>query len=317
MGRSFWPILLIVAALGAATIWTKTPLVVGKLPDGLRGTMRHYVRTAMGLPQLAEQAIKGREETPDLPLLGGGTLPGEAGRQPEALPPAAAAAVPAPLPATRPGAEHPSVRPTSVAAADWCVLTCTTPVETLDDKPLASISGGRFFLIERRARTPKGGTTLIGNFTPKRLSQTVQLNSRFVLCLSGSPDDLTTAQLHAFRMYYQLRSEALDYLEELRKSAGDVASPVYKRLQEAERIYEFRKKELAGMSTLAGDQRAVEREELDKLELKAESLRAEHDAWKRAHKAEVSDPTRDPHYRELVGEYRRYAAQLPAGCALE
>ena len=204
----------------------------------------------------------------------------------------------------------------NTSSADWCVLMRSTPIQTLDEKPLGTASGGRFFVIERRARSD-GGKVFIGNFTPKRLSQPVQIDSRHALSLSGSPDDLSTAQLHALKMYYQLRGEAIDYLDEVRRTKGDCASPIYKKLVEAERIRDFRDKELKQMSGLKGDQRAVELEELEKLKRKAADLRAQHEGWKRAHAAQIADPTRDPHYQGLVREYRRYAGDLPAGLAVE
>ena len=312
MGKSFWPIFLIVAALGAATVWTQTPRHVTRLPDGLRSSMRSWVRTARGLPSLATPR---RPKDEPLVLLGGTTLPPETPAAPVGAPAAVPAARPA-VPAAAPVVVK-SVHPATPAQADWCVLKETTPVQSLDDKVLSNAPGGRFFLIERRARSPEGGTLLIGNFTPKKLPHTVQVNSRNVLCLSGSPDDLTTAQLHALKMYYQLRAEAVDYLAEVRKSKGDTASPLYKQLQEAERIRDFRAKELKNMKTLAGDQRAVEMEELARLEQKAKEIRELHEDWKRAHRDQVSDPTKDPHYLGLVREYRNYISAMPAGLAVD
>ena len=345
MGKNFWPVFVITAALGAAAIWTQTPRYVTALPEGLRAAFRSYVRQAQGLGDLGEQiATQTEEKNKPVQLLGGttapatdtpvaGTVPAAApvtGTAPAATPPPAATPAPSasPIAAKPPAppeaprapfaspADNKGVKVVNTSSADWCVLMRSTPIQTLDEKPLGTASGGRFFVIERRARSG-GGKVFIGNFTPKRLSQPVQIDSRHALSLSGSPDDLSTAQLHALKMYYQLRGEAIDYLDEVRRTKGDCASPLYKKLVEAERIRDFRDKELKQMSGLKGDQRAVELEELEKLKRKAADLRAQHEGWKRAHAAQIADPTRDPHYQVLVREYRRYASDLPAGLAVE
>ncbi len=323
MGKNFWPLFIITAALGAAAIWTQTPRYVTALPEGLRAAFRSYVRQAQGLGDLGEQvAAQTEEKNKPVQLLGGTTAaatpPPAATPAPSASP--IAAKPPAPPEAPRAPfaspADNKGVKVVNTSSADWCVLMRSTPIQTLDEKPLGTASGGRFFVIERRARSG-GGKVFIGNFTPKRLSQPVQIDSRHALSLSGSPDDLSTAQLHALKMYYQLRGEAIDYLDEVRRTKGDCASPLYKKLVEAERIRDFRDKELKQMSGLKGDQRAVELEELEKLKRKAADLRAQHESWKRAHAAQIADPTRDPHYQVLVREYRRYAGDLPAGLAVE
>ncbi len=341
MGRNFWPLFTIVAALGAAAVWTQTPRYVTMLPDGLRRAFRAYVRQAQGLGTTLREKGSFPKQVDEVDPVSDGTVASTPPPAPQQTPPPTpqppgAASVPKIQPAaTRPAetartpaapaahrfaspADAKGVHPVNVPSADWCVLMRNTPISALDEKPLGNAPGGRFFLIERRARTVNGqGTTLIGNFTPKRLSQPVQINSLNVLCLSGSPDDLTTAQLHALKMYYQLRGEALEYLDEVRRTKGDSASPFYRKLAEAERIRDFRAKELAQMKTLRGDQRAVEMEELEKLKRKAADIRAQHEGWKRANSAQISDPTRDPHYQELVREYRRYAGGLPPGLAKE
>ena len=334
MHKNFWPVFIIVAAVGAAAIWTQTPRFVTSLPDCARDIFRTAVRKAHTL--IAESKFIPTPVPPEPVIIGGGTTPAEPEKDSPAnvqtttsrtvVVQADAPAVPVPpsRPSTPPavsGSLAPSdikgVKVVNTSSAEWCVLTRSTPIESLDEKPLGTASGGRFFVIERRARAADG-KLLIGNFTPKKLSQPVQINSRYApLCLSGSPDELTTAQLHALKMYYQLRGEALDYLEEVRKTKGDSASPFYRKLAEAERIRDFRAKELAGMNTLSGDQKAVELAELEKLKDKAAEIRSQHEDWKRAHSAQISDPARDPHYQELVGEYRRYAASLPDGLAVE
>ena len=323
MGKNFWPLFIIAAALSAAAIWTQTPRYVTVLPEGLRAAFRSYVRQAQGLGDLGEQvAAQTEEKNKPVQLLGGTTAaatpPPTATPAPSASP--IAAKPPAPPEAPRAPfaspADNKGVKVVNTSSADWCVLMRSTPIQTLDEKPLGTASGGRFFVIERRARSG-GGKVFIGNFTPKRLSQPVQIDSRHALSLSGSPDDLSTAQLHALKMYYQLRGEAIDYLDEVRRTKGDCASPIYKKLVEAERIRDFRDKELKQMSGLKGDQRVVELEELEKLKRKAADLRAQHEGWKRAHAAQIADPTRDPHYQGLVREYRRYAGDLPAGLAVE
>jgi len=323
---------IIVAAVGAAAVWTQTPRFVTRLPDGVREIFRTSVRKVRNM--VLESQFTPTPVKPDPVIIGGGTIPAEPGKesstnvQTAANRPVAAKADDAPAstpPVAPPPAVSGSLAPSDIkgvkvvntSSAEWCVLTRSTPIEALDEKPLGTASGGRFFIIERRARAADG-KLLIGNFTPKKLSQPVQINSRYApLCLSGSPDDLTTAQLHALKMYYQLRGESLDYLEEVRKTNGDTASPFYRKLVEAERIRDFRAKELANMNTLAGDQRAVEVAELGKLKDKAAEIRAKHEDWKRAHGVQISDPKRDPHYQELVKEYRRYAASLPAGLAID
>ena len=76
MGKNFWPLFVIAAALGAAAIWTQTPRYVTALPEGLRAAFRSYVRQAQGLGDLGEQ-ITAQTEEKDKPvqLLGGTTAP--------------------------------------------------------------------------------------------------------------------------------------------------------------------------------------------------------------------------------------------------
>ena len=324
MGKNFWPLFVIVAALGAAAVWTQTPRYVTMLPDGMRSMFRNYVRSAQGLVDIKEQIVAQTEDK-DKPvtLLGGGTAPAATNVPAVSIVPVVTATPAPPAAPTAPAtprfaapADIKGIKVVDVASAEWCVLMRSTPIEALDEKPLGTASGGRFFVIERRARAANG-KLLIGNFTPKKLSQPVQINSRYVLCLSGSPDELTTAQRHALKMYYQLRGEALDYLDEIRRTNGDSASPFHNKLMEAERIRDFRAKELSQMSALKGDQRAVEVAELEKLKTKAADIRAQHEAWKRAHSAQIADPRQDPHYKDLVTEYRRYANSLPAGLAVD
>lgn len=295
------------------------------LPDGMRSMFRSYVRKAQGLGDIKAQiAAQTEEKDKPVTLLGGGVAPAAAPATSATPAVPAVSIVPSVPPASSPSAaprfaapaDIKGIKAVDVASAEWCVLTRSTPIEALDEKPLGTASGGRFFVIERRARAANG-KLLIGNFTPKKLSQPVQINSRYVLCLSGSPDELTTAQRHALKMYYQLRGEALDYLDEIRRTNGDSASPFHNKLMEAERIRDFRAKELSQMNALKGDQRAVEVAELEKLKTKASEIRAQHEAWKRAHSAQIADPRQDPHYKELVTEYRRYANSLPAGLAIE
>lgn len=321
MGKNFWPLFIIVAALGAAGIWTQTPRYVTTIPDGVRSTFRSIVRNVYDIPSKIKMPEK--PDTSEPVLLGGGTAtaavtPDVAAATADAKPGAATGAT-VPEPARHQfaaPADIKGVKVVDVASAEWGVLMRSSPVETLDEKPLGTSSGGRFFLIERRARA-RDGKLLIGNFTPRKLSQPVQINSRYLLCLSGSPDELTTAQRHALKMYYQLRGEALDYLEDIRRTKGDSASPFHGKLLEAERIRDFRAKELSQMNSLSGEQRAVEISELEKLKSKVADIRTQHENWKRANSAQISDPTRDPHYQELVQEYRRYAKSLPAGLAVE
>ena len=348
MGKHFWPLFIIVAAIGAAAVWTQTPRYVTCLPDGMRSAFRGLVRNVYDLPSNVKMPEK--PDTAEPVLLGGGTVtvnpaqdsapqataqaqeprPAAQSQEPKATvqiqKPAAAIQTQEPpspgkgkvaiTPQFAAPADIKGVKVVNVASAEWCVLMRSTPIEALDEKPLGTASGGRFFIIERRARAT-AGKTLIGNFTPKKLSQPVQINSRYALCLSGSPDELTTAQRHALKMYYQLRGEALDHLDEIRKTKGDSASPFHRKLLEAERIRDFRAKELSQMTSLSGEQKAVELSELEKLKAKAADIRTQHENWKRAHSAQIIDPTRDPHYQELVQEYRSYAKSLPAGLAVE
>ncbi len=321
MRGNFWPIFLILVALGAAAIWKLTPRYVERLPEGMRAELRSMVQSALGAAERSRSEIaaaRERLERKDEPvvLLGGtksreGTAMSAAPAVPAAPNPALVAAPPPSAPVV------PTVKVVSLAKADWCVMKVNAPIETLAENPCGTAAGGRFFKIERRARDPRGGNLLIGNFTPSRLPNTVQVNERYVLLLSGSPDDLSTAQAHALKMYYQLRGEAMAYLDELRRTGGDSASPYVKQLKEAERIRDFRARELEQMKTLAGDQRIVEENELEKLKYKAAVIRERHEAWKRANAKLLSDPTRDAHYQNLVNEYRRYAAAMPAGLAVD
>ena len=71
MGKNFWPLFIIAAALSAAAIWTQTPRYVTVLPEGLRAAFRSYVRQAQGLGDLGEQvAAQGAAAaTSDIPIV--------------------------------------------------------------------------------------------------------------------------------------------------------------------------------------------------------------------------------------------------------
>ena len=137
----------------------------------------------------------------------------------------------------------------------------------------------------------------------------VEDNIMSVLEMTGKSHDYQREKLESLIKEFRL--------QKVRKSKGDTASPLYKQLQEAERIRDFRAKELKNMTTLAGDQRAVEMEELARLEQKAKEIRELHEDWKRAHRDQVSDPTKDPHYLGLVRECRNYIPAMPAGLAVD
>ena len=157
MRKNFWPLFVIVAALGSAAIWTQTPRYVTMMPDGMRREFRSYERSAQGLGDIKAQ-IAAQTEDKDKPvtLLGGGTAPAATNVPDVSIVPVvstapAASAAPA-TPRFAAPADIKGIKVVDVASAEWCVLMRSTPIEALDEKPLGNASGGRFFLIERRAR---------------------------------------------------------------------------------------------------------------------------------------------------------------------
>lgn len=203
--------------------------------------------------------------------------------------------------------------PTTPMDGDWCVLKQVTQIEKLDGTPLGTVKGGRVFLVERRFNSDDG-LMLIGNFTPKPLSEPVQLAARNVVAFTGRPEKLSENQRNSLRKYYELRGQAEERWAELTLAAARkspylaAAAAALKELRE--------KSEAAEKNARNAEAKRQATYDLAALRAKVQDLNKKHRDWKAQHAAQQVDPDQDPLYRELVNARRPYAAAIP-GLAYE
>lgn len=200
------------------------------------------------------------------------------------------------------------IAPTTPMDGDWCVLKQVTQIEKLDGTPLGTVKGGRVFLVERRFNSDDG-LMLIGNFTPKPLSEPVQLAARNVVAFTGRPEKLSENQRNSLRKYYELRGQAEERRVELALAAARkspylaAAAAALKELRE--------KSEAAEKNARNAEAKRQATYDLAALRAKVQELNKKHRDWKAQHAAQQVDPDQDPLYRELVNARRPYAAAIP------
>ena len=222
----------------------------------------------------------------------------------------------APRPATvAPAASFPAEAPPSTRGvvkaaateASWAVLAQVTSVETTEGKSLGTVKGGRFFLIERVDESGPSQVYLIGNFTPKKMKESVQIPANHVFCFTGSPDDLSETQRHCLREYYELRGAAKEYREKLVREAGE-KSPYFQ--QAAAAVEALRAKVKSFKNNPTSDENRKATYEISQLKQKVQELNAKHKAWKDAHAAEIPDPDEDPVYKGFLTKQRTFLAPI-------
>lgn len=191
---------------------------------------------------------------------------------------------------------------------DWCVLKQVTQIEKLDGTPLGTVKGGRMFLVERRFNSDDG-LMLIGNFTPKPLSEPVQLAARNVVAFTGRPEKLSANQRNSLRKYYELRGQAEERRAEL--ALADARKSPYLAAAAAA-LKELREKsEAAEKNARNAEAKRQATYDLATLRAKVQELNKKHRDWKAQHAAQQVDPDQDALYRELVNARRPYAVAIP------
>lgn len=200
------------------------------------------------------------------------------------------------------------IAPTTPMDGDWCVLKQVTQIEKLDGTPLGTVKGGRMFLVERRFNSDDG-LMLIGNFTPKPLSEPVQLAARNVVAFTGRPEKLSENQRNSLRKYYELRGQAEERRAEL--ALADARKSPYLAAAVAA-LKELREKsEAAEKNARNAEAKRQATYDLATLRAKVQELNKKHRDWKAQHAAQQVDPDQDALYRELVNARRPYAAAIP------
>jgi len=199
------------------------------------------------------------------------------------------------------------IGPSASSGATWGVLSHTAPVENLDGKVIGNVAGGRFFLIEGRE---KAGRTLmlVGNFTPKKLPQTVRVSAKDVICFTQSPDDLSENQKNSLRNYYQLNGEAETLKSQLLVKESKKNPYAVKA---AKALSELRAREAAASNANDAESTRNATYDIAPLAEKVRSLNKKAKEWKEAHASEISDPEKDPAYLKIIKERNKYGEAIP------
>lgn len=187
----------------------------------------------------------------------------------------------------------------------WCVLKQATPIESLEGKALGTVKGGRFFVIERRFSDDHGVMMLVGNFTPKKLEQTVQLAASQVVGYTGKPVDLSEEEANALREYYELNGSAEEYKTKLQTEAS-TRSPYFKPAVDALAALRARARQIEER-TKASDANRKATYELSQLKMKVQELNRKHKEWKEQHASEFPKPENDPVYQGIRARMRDHA----------
>ena len=199
------------------------------------------------------------------------------------------------------------IGPSSSSGATWCVLSHVTPVESLDGKVIGNVAGGRFFLIERREKA-NGTLMLVGNFTPKKLPQTVRVSAKDVICFTQSPDDLSENQKNSLRMYYQLNGEAETLKSQLLVKESK-KNPF--AVEAAKALSELRAKEATASNANDADSNRNATYDIAPLAEKVRTLNKKAKEWKEANASKLSDPEKDPAYLKIIKERNKYGEAIP------
>lgn len=187
----------------------------------------------------------------------------------------------------------------------WCVLKQVTPIESLDGKALGTVKGGRFFIIERRFADDHGGMMLVGNFTPRKLPQTVQLPASAVVGFTGKPENLTEEEDNALRDYYELNGSAEECKAKIIADASK-RSPYFQPAVDALAALRARARQVEDR-TKASDANRKATYELSQLKMKVQELNRKHKEWKELHASEFPPPETDPVYQGIRAKMREHA----------
>ena len=187
----------------------------------------------------------------------------------------------------------------------WCVLKQVTPIESLEGKALGTVKGGRFFVIERRFSDDHGVMMLVGNFTPKKLDEPVQLAASQVVGYTGKPTDLSEEESNALREYFELNGSAEEYKAKLQADAS-TRSPYFKPAVDALATLRARARQIEER-TKASDANRKATYELSQLKMKVQELNRKHKEWKEQHASEFPKPENDPVYQGFRTRMRDYA----------
>ena len=321
MGKNFWPIYIIVAAISLAATWKYAPALGEKIPPASRAAIFDAVAKCFG------KTVKDASDTAPaaLAVASPGVRPLVA--QPAAVPKMAVpqtqtvqpvtakpAARPA-VPRTDEEDELPSLRGVMQADAQtarWGVLNQVTTVVGLDGDEKGAVAGGRFFLIERREQSAKG-LTLVGNFTPTPMAEPVRVPAMNLYCFSGKPESLSRHQRDCLRKYYELRGEAMTIKARLLRENA-LRSPYGRKAADAMRAFKAKAAEVERMKNADGEANRKATYELSQLRVKMQELTQKHKDWKKAHAAELPDPEKNPAYQAKLKEASAYSAPI-AGLA--
>lgn len=316
MGKNFWPVYIIVAAVLLAATWKFAPAVGEKMPQATRDSIRYLVAKCMGrtVPEKKAESAPARPSRIQMTMVGGNA------QQPAAQPVAATKPVVAaakPAPAAQPAAaeeddELPSLKgimQEDAGTAKWGVLNQAATVEGLDGEVKGTVAGGRIFLIQSRE---KKGTKLwlVGNFSPTPMDEPVRVLATSLYCFSGNPESLSQNQRNCLRMYYQLRGEAIACKNKVLRANAD-KSPFGKQAAAAKRAFDAKAREVEASSS--GDNPRA-KNELSQLREKYTALLDKHREWKKENALLLKDPEKDPDYLKKLQEARAYAAPI-AGMA--
>ncbi len=334
MGKNFWPIYIIVAALSLAATWKFAPIAGEKMPPATREKIRKTVASCMG---------RSTPESAPAPVAEGGIKPlvskaltksVPAAPVPKAKPAAAGVAAPAvaaqptaaPKAATTEQAAAPSPEPQNddelpslkgimqadAATAAWGVLNQTTTAVGLDGEEKGAVRGGRIFLIQSRD-TSKKTLGLIGNFWPTPMAEPVRLPATSLYCFSGKPESLSQHQRDCLKKYYELRGEAMEQKNKILRAIAE-RSPYGRDAAAALRAFKEKAKEVEAFGDADGEANRKATYELSQLRVKVQELTQKHKEWKEKHAAELPDPEKDPVYRQKLKEAKAYMAPI-AGMA--
>lgn len=343
MGKTHWLIFVSLAALSSGLVWHFAPTLGAKLPPAARasicntiadvqkrfgivreGFAEHLVKTAPKPAKAAESEEIADVKAPvAVPMQ---TPSAVAPKQTIATvhkptPAVQTQTVPAVQTQTTPAAQRETpqserspydkgivrVGPSSSSGATWCVLSHLTPVEGIDGKVIGNVAGGRFFLIERREKVDKT-LMLVGNFTPKKLPQTVRVAANDVICFTGSPDDLSKNQRSNLRMYYQINGEAENLKSQLQVKESK-KNPY--AVEAAKALSKLREKEAAASNANDADSNRNATYDIAPLAEKVRTLSKKAKEWKEAHASELSNPEKDPAYLKIIEERNKYGEAIP------
>ena len=220
MSKTHWLIFVSLTALSSGLVWHFAPTLGAKLPPAARARICDTVANvqkrfgivregfAEHLGKATPKTVKAAESEEIADVEAPTAVPVQTSPTvTQALP----NATPNPASALREKSPYDKgivrIGPSASSGATWGVLSRVAPIEDLGGKTIGNVAGGRFFLIERREKAG-GALMLIGNFTPKKLQQTVRVAAKDVICFTRSLDDLSDNQKSCLRKYYQLNGEA-------------------------------------------------------------------------------------------------------------